>query len=616
MAGKMGNLWLLEQTSAGAFERIDLVQSYTSLIWNRYFDQAGNCELCLPATAETIEKFTTGRFLARSNDEMICKIDKVEIRTDATKGHTMIVTGSDAAKVLDQRIIWETEILTGSVENAIRQLVTDNLIDTGIRTARAVPGLTLGAEAGITARINQQISYKNLGETIREFAKAYNFGYSMTWSESGLSFQLLPSLDKSGMIIFSEQFKTLADSTFTRDQQSRGNVALVGGAGEGSARARTVTGYAAGFARSEVFVNASGISKECKWEDVRKAYPMITEIRRELTTPWFATAYYTIIQQVFDDNQKAWLVANYPNGTFFTGPDGNLYSSAYGPVAKIFSKTSPVDDDDCEWSDLIYSGWLASKGAEELLKRGEKLVFNGTAVPDTLYTYKVDYNLGDVVQARNRFGIRADARVSEVLECYDDKGYTIEPRLTFIETWVAPEIPEGHEELFEAEIAPISAAVSEVSAMAASAGDKADANADSISALEDTTSGHTEELNTISTLGTIVDDSGVTTSVSGSTWTTVRTINLPKGIWLLTGHLEYSTSFSQQAAMRFNSSSSAVSYAAARGTGTGGGGFNSSQIIRATSAITVTMEAYHASSSSKTITNNSKMRAVKVGLVA
>ena len=178
MANKMGNLWLMEQTSTGAFERIYLVQRYTSLIWDRYFQQAGSCELCLPASKESVELFTTGRFLARTNDSMICKIDKVEIQTNQEKGDILIVSGSDAAKVLDQRIIWDREILKGNLETQIRKLVTNNLIDTGLRPAREVKGLTLGATSGLTNTIDQQISYKNLGETIRMFALNYGFGYN------------------------------------------------------------------------------------------------------------------------------------------------------------------------------------------------------------------------------------------------------------------------------------------------------------------------------------------------------------------------------------------------------------------------------------------------------
>lgn len=603
MANKMGNLWLMEQTSAGAFERIYLVQRYTSLIWDRYFQQAGSCELCLPATTDAVDLFTTGRFLARSNDDMICRIDKVEIQTDIEKGSVLIVTGSDAAKILDQRIIWDTEVMKGTVEAAIRQLVDDNLINP-MRTSRAVPGLVLGETAGITATIDQQVSYKNLGETVRNLAKNYGFGYSITRTETGLSFQLHRSLDKSGMVIFSEQFKTLANSTFTRDQSSRGNVALVGGAGEGSARARAVTGYATGFDRSEVFVNASSLTKETKWEDVRTAYPMITDIRRELTTPYKAVAWTRQTIQVFDDNQKAWISQNYPSANFFTGADGKEYCSVYGEVCTIFSSGSPTDDTDCEWSDLIYSSWMASAGAEELLKRSEKLVFDGTAVPDLLYVYKEDYFLGDIVQAKNHFGIRADAMITEVLECEDEKGYTIEPHLTYVETWEAPEIPEGEEDLFEPQIIPMTAAISAVSAQAADASTKADENEAAI----------TEVSNQVSTIGTVQTDgaSGSTTVPSGA-WTTVRTISLSKGTWILTGHVEFTAAFTQLAGMRFNSSSSAVSYAAERGTGGGGGGFNSSQIIEADEAITVTLEAYQASGSDKTVTGNTKMKAVLIG---
>ena len=608
MANKMGNLWLMEQTSTGAFERIYLVQRYTSLIWDRYFQQAGSCELCLPASKESVELFTTGRFLARTNDSMICKIDKVEIQTNQEKGDILIVSGSDAAKVLDQRIIWDREILKGNLETQIRKLVTNNLIDTGLRPAREVKGLTLGATSGLTNTIDQQISYKNLGETIRMFALNYGFGYSMTRTDTGLSFQLLRTHDKSGKIIFSEKFKTLAETTYTRDQSGRANVALVGGAGEGAARARSVTGYAAGFERSEIFVNASGLTKACKWEDVRTAYPMITDIRRELTTPWKAVAWTRQTIQVFDGNQKAWISAHYPSANYFIGTDQKEYCSVYGEVCTIMSSGSPNDDTDCEWSDLIYSSWMASKGAEELTKKGERLVFTGTAVPDTVYTYREDYELGDVVQMRNRFDILADAMLVEVLECNDEKGYTIEPRFTYSLTWEAPEIPEGEEDLFEAEIVPTEAAISAIGAKAMDADSKAVTNAAAISSQD-------SRIGAVETNGTIIDDSSRTSTVQTGTWTVIRTITLPKGVWVLTGHLEYTEAFTQMTAMRFNSNSSAVSYAAARGTGIGGGGFNSSQIIEASSSTEVTLEAYQASGANKKISGNSKMRAVKVGSV-
>lgn len=45
------------------------------------------------------------------------------------------------------------------------------------------------------------------------------------------------------------------------------------------------------------------------------------------------------------------------------------------------------------------------------------------------YVYGVDYGLGDIVQYENEYGIKGRARVSEVIECRDETGYTCIPTL-------------------------------------------------------------------------------------------------------------------------------------------------------------------------------------------
>ena len=49
------------------------------------------------------------------------------------------------------------------------------------------------------------------------------------------------------------------------------------------------------------------------------------------------------------------------------------------------------------------------------------------------YKYKEDYNLGDIVNIVNEFGISINARITEIIESQDDNGYTIEPTFENIE---------------------------------------------------------------------------------------------------------------------------------------------------------------------------------------
>ena len=53
--------------------------------------------------------------------------------------------------------------------------------------------------------------------------------------------------------------------------------------------------------------------------------------------------------------------------------------------------------------------------------------FAGTVEPDINYKYKKDYNLGDIVKIINEYGLSAKARITEVIESWDESGYTCIP---------------------------------------------------------------------------------------------------------------------------------------------------------------------------------------------
>ena len=48
-------------------------------------------------------------------------------------------------------------------------------------------------------------------------------------------------------------------------------------------------------------------------------------------------------------------------------------------------------------------------------------------VDTTYYKYKEDYNVGDIVTIQNEFDIMTNARIIEVVETWDNEGYSIEP---------------------------------------------------------------------------------------------------------------------------------------------------------------------------------------------
>lgn len=45
----------------------------------------------------------------------------------------------------------------------------------------------------------------------------------------------------------------------------------------------------------------------------------------------------------------------------------------------------------------------------------------------------IDYNLGDIVEVENEYGLKARVRITEVIESEDENGYTCIPKFENVE---------------------------------------------------------------------------------------------------------------------------------------------------------------------------------------
>lgn len=249
------------------FNTIGIVDSYTSLIWTKRYFEFGDCEVYIKANAENLNTLKCGHWLVRSDDDMICRIERVQLSTDTEEGNYIVVTGTDARSILAQRIVWTQTNFTGTVENFIRKLITDAIINPTI-TARRIDNFTLGNAKGFTDTIEQQVTYDALDEKIIEISKAYGYGTRVTFDGTNFVFDIYKGKDRSynqdinDYVTFSPDFDNIISSEYVADSSEYKNVALVGGEGEGNARRILALGTASGLNRRELFVDAGSVSSE------------------------------------------------------------------------------------------------------------------------------------------------------------------------------------------------------------------------------------------------------------------------------------------------------------------------------------------------------------------
>ena len=441
-------IWVYDKT----FTKKAIVDGYSSIIWTNRYKENGDCEIYLPINKSSLNTYKIGYFLVRTDDNMICRINKIEIQTSAEDGDYLVVTGVDLKSILDQRIIWGTQYTSSSVntmEKFIRQIIYKSLgqgADEDRKISIGGKYIQLGTQRNFPEKSVGQVSYANVGEYIREYCEQYGRGYRLVYYQNNFYVNLFQGTDRTDSVIFSTFLDTLNASDYTDDESDLANVVLVGGEGEGKNRILRQGGSAKGINRYEIFVDDDGNSKTISFEELVDQYPREDVApytgygrpdRDQDTGKWYYLMRVLDVQ-IFDLAQYQWLQRNYgylgityedDSGNAFyqitkQAPNGEPQKDIY--IASLPEYVSNEEPGDAVLKNIIYYQYLLNDGFTELGEHGSEKTFECTVIPNSSYTYKTDYNLGDKVKVDNGYGVELDADIIEVIESEDENGYNIE----------------------------------------------------------------------------------------------------------------------------------------------------------------------------------------------
>lgn len=426
-------------------QKVGIIDVYKSLIWAERYKDVGDCELYLSATQENVDLLKIGYWLKRNESAMLCQIKKIGITTNAENGNYLIVTGKDAKAILDQRIIWTTQEVRGLLETAIRKMVNDSVgadasAERQITDSHGNLIFTLGPAAGFTTSETTQASYKNVGEIIRDYCQRYGWGYKITEENASLVFTLYAGQDRSGSVVFSDEYENLISSSYTDDGLNMGNVAVVAGEGQGANRATAVAGSASGFSRYEVYVDARDVTREITYGELKRVYPLASggvqggHVGGDSVNGYY---YYedALIIRIYSSEQQSKLQTLYPSGHVIITPTGPVFSAVNVKIAewRLESGEALTDEKVVTLRDEVYDEYLYVRGYTELANYGERETFDGVIAPETNYLFGTDYALGDIVTVANSYGVRVAARITEAIEVDDETGHYITPKYEYVQ---------------------------------------------------------------------------------------------------------------------------------------------------------------------------------------
>ena len=250
-----------------SFNLIAVVDDAESVIWANRYNKPGDFEIYIRARSDLISTFSIGNYITRLDDDMVGIVEKMQLTTDIENGDYFTITGRDAKIILSRRVIWQQTILSGTVEDGIRQLITENIINPSKQT-RKISNFVLGEKINLTETISQQFTGDNLLDAITSICESFGLGFKVTLDlqNKNFVFSLFQGVDRSinqtsvPRVVFSADFENISSTTYSYDDANYKNVALVAGEGEGTARKMQAVGDSSGLDRYELFVDARDLS--------------------------------------------------------------------------------------------------------------------------------------------------------------------------------------------------------------------------------------------------------------------------------------------------------------------------------------------------------------------
>lgn len=260
-------VWILDRK----FQSVLLIDSFESLLWTERYIGAGNFELYTTVDLNILKVVNKEYYAWTKDSEQVMIVETKQVTTEVETGAKMIFSGRSLESILDRKIIWVQTTLSGNLQDGIKKLLNENVINPSIADRR-IPNFIFepSDDPVITSlKLDAQYTGDNLYDVIYTICDANHIGFKVTLNEKyQFVFKLYAGQDRSydqtknPYVIFSPKFENVISSNYIESDRTLKNVALVAGEDSGTDRRTLVVGSGSGLDRRELYVDARDIQSE------------------------------------------------------------------------------------------------------------------------------------------------------------------------------------------------------------------------------------------------------------------------------------------------------------------------------------------------------------------
>jgi hypothetical protein len=369
------------------YDGIAMIDTFTSAIWTVRYDEAGDFEIYTPVRLDYIQAMQIGNYLWNRDSDRLMVIETVEIETDAEEGPQLIVTGRSLESILDRRIVTSSQNFSGNLQSVLFAIIQNEVISSG--GTRRIPGFSLktSSDSRITSISISELSIRgeNVYDVVCSLCQANKVGWRiLPKGAGGFEFELYVGVDRSyaqsvnPYVAFSPSFENLLNSNYIKSFKSYKNSI-----------------YAVGTYQKEV-----------------------------------------ILQNKYKDDNGEWVVeeqTTYEEAEVITWQYSETATPSGLARREMFIDNGGVNDGEQGGEYATWNAVNKEKAIAELGEHQTTTAFEGELEATRQYIYGEDFNIGDIVQVENEFGITGTVYISEIVFSQDANGITITPTFTSTE---------------------------------------------------------------------------------------------------------------------------------------------------------------------------------------
>lgn len=397
-----------------SYEIMGVIDEAESVLWSKKYNDVGECEIYIPCNEAYLELLRKGHYVFRFDDDMFCKIEKIQIETDVEDGDYIIATAKDMCNILAGRVVRWQIVYSGTVAGFIEKVITDNVINPA-QSQRRIPNFTIDKSnfSELTDAIEVSAFTEDLLQLLVATCKSYSLGFrvSLNIETHQLVLRLYKGKNKATVdaeqyIEFSPTFSNILSSDYTDDDSGYKNVVYVGYKGTDEQvyllSLFRGTNEPQGEDRREMYVDGTGTSRDIKYEELVEMFPTVQKSSN------------TVDGKILSD-----------------------YSITVNGSAIVVATSEKEDKEDAEEkitvTDYTYLLLIRILGENALAENVKRQEFTGEVDTIDTWEYRTDYDIGDIVKVINEYGIEAEARIVEILESDDNEdGHTVEPTFEYL----------------------------------------------------------------------------------------------------------------------------------------------------------------------------------------